>query len=151
MSQTSGLTIRQHAREALELRVEFVVREAHREQVRFSPMSSAPQPHVTRGTAQDISSGGMGLISEHYVPRMCEGTVRVYDPNPVTTAADGSPVYEVAFEHAVRVRRVTLASHEPTYSLGLAFIDPAPDMAQQVDRLIALAGQPPDEKGGPDG
>ncbi len=130
------------------------MREEHREQVRFSPMSSAPQPHVTRGAAQDVSPGGMGLISEHFVPRMCEGTVRVYDPNPVTTAADGSPVYEVAFEHAVRVRRVTLASHEPTYSLGLAFVDPGPDISEKVDRLIALAGKGPDPEdtgGGSDG
>jgi c-di-GMP-binding flagellar brake protein YcgR len=138
MSQTSGLTVRQHEREAFELTVEFVVCEAHREQVRFSPMSSAPEPHVIRGTARDISPGGMGLVCRHFVPRMCEGTVRVFNPNPVGTAADGTPIHEVVFEHRVKVRRIALNSHEPTYAMGVAFLDPEPDIDQRVAKLLAL-------------
>lgn len=140
MAQASGLTVRQHEREAFELSVEFVVCEAHREQVRFSPMSAAQEPHVTRGTATDISSGGIGLVCRQFVPRMCEGTVRVFDPNPVGTSSDGTPIHEVAFEHRVKVRRVALGSHEPTYAIGVAFVDPEPDIDQRVAKLLALVG-----------
>jgi hypothetical protein len=143
MSQTSGLTVRQHEREAFELTVEFVVCEDHREQVRFSPMSAAPEPHVTRGTATDISPGGMGLACRHFVPRMCEGTVRVFDPKPVGTATDGTPIREVVFEHRVKVRRVALGSHEPTYAIGVAFLDPEPDIDQRVAKLLALVNAGP--------
>ena len=55
MPHTSGLTIRQHERETLALRVEFLVADAYRTQVRFSPVSNAAEPHMTRGIAQDIS------------------------------------------------------------------------------------------------
>jgi c-di-GMP-binding flagellar brake protein YcgR len=148
----SGLTIRQHERETLSLRAEFVVAEAHREQVRFSSMSNAAEPHVTRGSATDISSGGLGLLCPQFVPRMCEGRVRIYHPKPVGTAKDGSPIHEVCFEHSVKVRRVILSSHDPEYALGMAFIDPAPDIEQQVTTLLALAlGDDNGEGGGADG
>jgi c-di-GMP-binding flagellar brake protein YcgR len=136
MSQISGLTVRQHERAEIELSVEFVVRQRHREQVRFSPISNAAEPYVTRGKAIDLSSGGMGLICRQFVPRMCDGTVRVFDPIPVGKASDGTPIHEVIFEHAVKVRRVSMASHEPTYALGIAFVDPEPDIEARVERLM---------------
>lgn len=136
MSEISGLTVRQHERATVELSVEFVVGPRHRDQVRFSPMCSAAEPHATRGKAIDVSTGGMGLLCPQFVPRMCEGTVRVYDPWPVGTAADGSPVHEVIFEHLAKVRRVTMASHEPSYALGIAFIDPAPDIDARIAQLM---------------
>ena len=140
MSSTTGLTVRQHERDNIELSVEFVVCEKDREQVQFSPMSTAAEPHSTCGRAVDISPGGLGLICQQFVPRMCEGSVRVFDPKPVGTARDGSPIYEVTFEHPVKVRRVSLASHEPTYALGVAFIDPEPDLEQRVNKLLMLVG-----------
>jgi c-di-GMP-binding flagellar brake protein YcgR len=139
MTQKSGLTIRQHERESLGLRIEFVVAEQHRGQVRFSAISGAAEPHVTRGVAADISSGGMGLVCPQFVPRMCAGTVRVFDPTPVGTANDGSPIHELCFQHAVRVRRVTLDSHEPEYAIGVAFVDPAADIEERVAAVLAMA------------
>lgn len=138
MAQKSGLTIRQHERETLALRIEFVVAEPHRGQVRFSSMSGAAEPHVTRGIAADISTGGMGLVCPQFVPRMCAGIVRVFDPTPVGTASDGSPIHELCFQHDVRVRRVTLDSHEPEYAIGVAFIDPAADIDERVAAVLAL-------------
>jgi c-di-GMP-binding flagellar brake protein YcgR len=119
--------------------MEFLVAETHRAQVRFSSLSTAADRHVTRGTVLDVSSGGMGLYCEQFVPRMCEGVVRVFDPTPVGEGADGSPVFEVAFEHRVRVRRVSMASHDPTYEVGLAFIDPDPGVDERIERLRAMA------------
>ena len=138
MSHSSGLTVRHYERETIELTVEFIVCDAHREQVRFSPMSTAVQPHVARGQAVDVSTGGMGLICRQFIPRMCEGTVRVFDPGQTGRGSDGSPVHEIVFEQRVKVRRVTLASHEPTYALGVAFIDPDPDINQRVADLLKL-------------
>ena len=137
--QTQGLTVRQHERENVRFQIEFVIAEGHRDQVRFSGMSSAEDPFATSGYASDVSSGGMGLVCPQFVPRRCEGTVRVFDPTPVGTASDGSPIHEIAFEHAVRVCRVTMESHDPTYGLGVAFTDPEPDLAARVDALMALA------------
>jgi c-di-GMP-binding flagellar brake protein YcgR len=139
MSQTSGLTVRQHQRNELAFDVEFVVDESHRDQVRFSPMSKASEAHVTRGIATDVSSGGLGMLCGQFVPRMCEGAVRVYDPTPVGAGTDGSPIHEVVFEHRVKVRRVTLGSHEPTYALGLAFVDASADIEERVNALLAMA------------
>ena len=50
----------------------------------------------------------------------------------VGTGSDGSPIYEVCFEHAVKLRRVTLATHDPTYALGMAFLDPDPTIEERV-------------------
>ncbi len=151
MSQRSGLTIRQHEREAIALRAEFVVAPTHGDQVRFTPMSGAAEAHVTRGTATDVSSGGVGLVCSQFVPRMGEGTVRIYDPTPTGTAGDGSPIYEIRFQHAVKVRRVSLASHDPTFAIGVAFIDAPPDIEQRVAELLEMAGVESSERGGADG
>ena len=150
MTQTSGLTVRQHEREALELSAEFVVCEQHREQVRFSAMSGAAEPHVTRGIATDISLGGMGLVCGQFGPRMCEGTVRVFDPDPVGEAPDGTPLHEVMFEHRAKIRRVALAGHEPSYALGAAFIDPEPDIEQRIAKVLEAAVRLGEEGGGDD-
>ena len=148
MAQRSGLTVRQHERSDIELEVDFAIAMEHREQVRFSSMSSAAESHVTRGRAVDISSGGMGLILPHFVPRMCEAMVRVYHPTPVSTAPDGSPVYDVVFEHRVKVRRVRLEDHTPSYAIGLAFVDPEPDIEERVVELKrqVLEGLPPSKE-----
>ena len=138
MAKQSGLIIRQHEREELGLRVEFVVTEGHRKQVRFSAMSGASSSHVAAGTALDVSPGGMGIVCRLFVPRMCEGTVRVFHPTPVGKGSDGSDIYDVAFEQEAKVRRVTLDSHEPTYALGLAFLDPDPTIGARVDSLLAM-------------
>jgi hypothetical protein len=141
MAKQSGLTLRQHQREEIGLRADFVVAEKHRSQVRFSSASSAPEPHVTTGRALDVSSGGMGIACPQFLPRMCEGRVRVYGPQPIGTAHDGSPIHEVIFEHDVKVRRVTMRSHEPSYALGLAFIDPAPDIDARVQEMLLLVNR----------
>lgn len=136
--------------------VEFLVCDEHGGQVHFSPASSALGQHTIRGKAIDISAGGMGLECRQYVPRMCEGTVRVFGPEPMGTASDGSPILETAFEHRVKVRRVYLIGREPLYSLGVAFMDPQPDIDQRIAELLSRfqgmrslpLRSPP--KGGPD-
>ena len=137
MSQISGLTVRHHAREEFGLTIEFTVAPRDRDQVRFSKMSSARSIHAARGIATDISSGGLGWHSRQYVPRMCEGTVRILRPG--VDLEDSAGPEDIVFEHEVRVRRVFMDGDGPTYAVGVAFIDPPADVAQRVDLLKEMA------------
>ncbi len=148
MSPTSGLRVRQHQRREIELPVEFVVCEEHRTQVRFSASSSAVNHHAVRGTSIDVSPGGMGIVCQQFIPRMCEGSLRVFDPTPAGTKSDGTPMLEVAFELRVKVRRVQMAAQEPTYLLGLAFTDPKLVDRDIGDRISILAKRMDDGAGG---
>ena len=140
---SSGLRVRQHHRREIELPVEFVVAQEYRDQVRFSSQSSAIDDHSLRGTSVDISPGGMGFMCRQFLPRLCEGSLRVFDPMPVGTRADGTPILEVAFEQRVKVRRVQMTSPEPSYFVGLSFADPEnvdPDIGNRMFLLAPDTG-----------
>ena len=142
MSSQSGLRVRQHHRREIELPVEFIVAEEYRDQVRFGSKSSAINDHSLRGTSVDISPGGMGFSCGQFLPRQCEGLLRVFDPMPIGTRDDGTPMLEVAFEQRVKVRRVQMTSHEPTYFIGVSFADPDnvdPDIGNRM-MLLKEAG-----------
>jgi c-di-GMP-binding flagellar brake protein YcgR len=140
MATSSGLNVRQHERQGLEMPVEFVIAPPHGTQVRFSSSSSAAGPAVIRGEAMDISSGGMGVRCGHLVPRMCDGTVRILRPaGGERGEKDGSSTVAV-FEHAAKVCRVTMIGREPVYAIGLAFIDADADLEQRIATLMDGAG-----------
>ena len=144
MSSQSGLRVRQHHRREIELPVEFIVTEEHRHQVRFGPNSSALDDHTLQGTSVDISPGGMGFTCSEFVPRMCEGQLRIFDPLPVGTRPDGSPILEVALEQRVKVRRVQMTSEEPVYFIGVSFADPDsvdPDIGNRMALLKQQAAE----------
>ncbi len=135
MSRESGLRVRQFRRREIELPVEFVIAEPNRLQVRYSSSSSATNEYTVRGTSVDISPGGMGFVCRQFVPRMTEGSLRVFDPTPAATRPDGTPIFEVAFAQRVRVRRIRMISGKPTYFIGVAFADPEnidPDIANRM-------------------
>jgi c-di-GMP-binding flagellar brake protein YcgR len=138
----SGLTLRHFERREIDLPVELVVSEAHREQVRFSAASASTGPHSIQARTIDVSSGGFGLRTRQFVPRTCEASLRVLDPNPTGRNSDGTPVFNVVFEHAVKVRRVSMTSHEPSYFIGVSFVDPEPGLDVKIIRLIESAKAP---------
>jgi hypothetical protein len=129
MSQTSGLSIRRHTRERVELPVEFVVDETHRSQVRFSTRSTALNRHTIPGTATDLSRGGLGIECALFLPRMCSGEIRIFAP--------GAPGSEPRIVAHAKVRRVLLTGHDPNYLIGLAFVDPDPGLPELIDGLLA--------------
>jgi len=135
MSQPDTDTIRQHERFDIDLPMAFEVCPEHREQVRFSASSSTSQPHIIHGRAVDLSLGGFGLICDQFLPRMCQGTVRIFDATSADDADSGSPI----FEHHVKVFRVSLVRQPLSYSLGTGFVDPGPDIMQKVVKLSKLA------------
>jgi hypothetical protein len=150
VSQTSGLTVRQHARTGIEVPFEFIIADEHRAQVHFSPSSSALDSYTIRGKAVDISSGGMGLECRQFIPRMCEGTVRLFSPKAESSlpASAGSQAADCLFEHRAKVRRVYTIGREPTYALGVAFVNPEPVVDQQINKLLeCLPATRPDSEG----
>lgn len=129
------LSARQEDRCPLTLRAEFEIAPAHREQIRYSPSSSAPQSYVAAGRSIDISAAGLGLACEQFVPRMTEGVVRLF-----AKAGDGSGE-RLVFEHSVKVRRVSLRiADKPSYMLGTAFLNPSPTVESQVNELVRRLG-----------
>lgn len=134
MAQQSDLTVRLYQRENIQLPVEFVVSEDHREQVRFTPNSTATSRHTILGTAIDVSRGGMGMMVGEFLPRMCEGVIRVFRQGTggMSEEARGEPLIEAP----VKVRRVLLTSHDPTYSVGMSFYNPQPDLGERMIELM---------------
>lgn len=142
--QTSGkgLRVREHVRETVNLPIRLSICEEHCEQVRFSPTSKASAANAIDGVAVDISSGGLGIESTQFLPHMTEGVIRVYanvDEGIDPTLSD--PL----FEQRVKVRRVRMVTHDPTYALGLSFVEPRGDLenrikaAQDAARMIPLS------------
>lgn len=144
MAHNNGLTVRQHQRASLNLRAEFDIAEGHQEQVCFSSMSSAPRPSMAQGAAVDISPGGVGLVLPQFLPRNCQGEVRIYASDPgmrleeMREASDEAE--EPIFRQPVRVRRISLASHEPAYAVGAAFTAPSPELESGVQHLLDTYG-----------
>ena len=139
MPETSGLTIRQHERKSLNLGAEFIVADELRTQVKFSASADTLNDATVRGCMLDISTGGMGLEINCFIPKLCSGTVRVYSHTPSDCGSLGEPVYEPIFEHRVQIRRVYMASHDPTYVVGASFLDPEPDLSQRVEEVLIAA------------
>jgi hypothetical protein len=135
VSQISGLTVRQHEREGIEVPVEFTIDPDHSTQVCFSPSSCASGPQTFRCKGTDISSGGMGLQTRIFLPRGCEGTVRAFAPGS-NQGGDTGGEPELLLEHRVKIRRVTLVGRDPVYSIGCAFIDPTAELDRQINNLF---------------
>jgi c-di-GMP-binding flagellar brake protein YcgR len=123
--KTSGLTVRQHERAGIQVPIEFEVCAEHRQQVRFSPQSTAPDHHVMQAMALDISPGGIGVETRHYLPRMCEGMVRITDKG------------EVLLEQRAKVRRVFLTGREPRYMIGMSFMNAPPEIERRIATIAS--------------
>lgn len=150
---TTGLTVRQYEREHVRLPIELTICSEHSAQVRFSQSSSAAGQHKIKGLAVDLSPGGMGIQSRQFIPRMSEGTIRLYEPVAGGEGAVNDPApTKLLFEHRVKVRRVYLQDREPTYAIGLAFISPQPGIEKTIvsllERFASAPGGGTDANGG---
>lgn len=151
MSQVSGLIKRQFERRTVDVPVEFVVAPEHRDQVRFNSKSSAAAPHIVRGRAVDISSGGCGLMLSQFLPRHCAGIVRFLKPQSNVVDHRERPTSAILFEYPVRVRRVSCAGREPMYAVGVAFTDSTPGLDDSLQQLAREIGLKLDAPGGAEG
>jgi len=131
MASEPGLTVRHSQRHEVALPAELRIAPAHCGRVRFSPASGARGDRLSV-TIVDISAGGLGLMSDVFLPRSALVEIRVADPkNP-----DGPPLLETT----TRAQRVTMVDRRPGYLLGLAFVQRDEALTESLDRVLALAG-----------
>lgn len=115
-------------------------RHAARYEVRLAPLlDHADQfrlavPEAQAGLAvSDVSSGGLGLRSEFFLPKNLRVGLHV-------KGLDGNPI-GARSELSIRaiVRSCTMVDYRPTYQVGLQFIDPA---GRDEQTLVKQAMQP---------
>jgi len=146
MASQRGLTVRGSERQRIELPVQFVIADEHRAQVRFSTNSAALDEFAVSGVSFDLSVGGLGFSAVQFLPRHCEGTIRVMSHAGGTPgsknigAGDGKPAC-VRIEHRVKIRRVWMDTKNSMYSIGLAFVDPSPSLESEVRTLVSEVEQ----------
>lgn len=131
MDTKSGLTVRQTVRYELKLRAVLEIASEHSGQVRMSVGGVARTEGIDLKTV-DFSEGGIGLMSDIFLPRGCLARVKVFE-------GEGQEE-TVVLDARVRIRRVIMTDPKPTYFLGTAFVDPGPRLQQQLERLIRIAG-----------
>lgn len=128
MSSPRALTIRQFNRLELDLPLILRVADEHAQQVMFSRTSGTVEGQV-KGRAVDLSSGGLGAVTDWFLPRMCEGEVTVL------TNGDGDEPGGVLMSQRVKVRRVSPTASGDTYALGLAFLDTSEELVKQIEAI----------------
>lgn len=146
MGPHRGLTVREHERQQIEMPVEFIICDEHRPQVRFSTSSSVIDQFGVGGLTVDLSAGGLGFVAKQFLPRHCEGMVRVFEPGlpkcsfdgESTSAREHAPAY---IEHRAKVRRVRMNSRDGQYAIGLAFLNPTPKLEARVSELLSMMHQ----------
>jgi len=148
MIETSGLTVRQHERQEVAFPIELDIVPEHRAQVTFSASSGVSRPHIVEGETVDVSSGGAGLSVRRFVPRGTRALLSILDPVAVSARDDGSPIRTALFRNEVRVRRVSLSGHEPTYFLGVSFVGDMDDFDSRIANLIARLAESREPAGG---
>ncbi len=136
MASNIGLSVRQHQREKIRLPIEFIVCDEHREQVRFSSSSSAGRPHVIQGTVSDISRGGLGFDSHLFLPRMCEGKVKIFEVENSVSQIEPAPPRQPILETRVKIKRVLLQGQDPSYPIGIAFLDPPDNIEEMIQNVF---------------
>ncbi len=126
-----GLIVREHERKAVELPSEFTVCREHAAQVHFTPASESISANCIACRTVDISTGGAGIETVHFLPRMCEGVLRVYEQS------DDAAERTLLLEEPVRVRRIEMMGREARYALGLAFTKRSGDIERRIAKVLA--------------
>lgn len=136
MASGNGLSTRQFERGSVNLPARFVIDPDHHSQIRFGATALSATQDTVQGRIVDFSSGGVGLMLPHYLPRLCRGTLRVYEPGCESSDGDAVGEGRPIFEHRVQVRRVRLAGHDPSYSIGVAFVEPDSALEGRVEAVL---------------
>lgn len=136
---STALKTRRFARTVIDAPAEIIISPEHRSQVRFTSIAMAPQRHVLRCTATDLSGGGIGVESRHFLPRGLTGILRIIAPGTVLDSR-ALPPSAILLEHAIRVRRTILRTREPLFAVGVEFIDATPTLDATLERVAAALG-----------
>jgi len=150
MTKTSTLRTRRFIRASIDLPVEVEITPAHGEQVRYSAASDAVSVNRLRARAVDLSTGGMGLELNQFIPRGCEAIVRIFPAD-----ASGEAQGDCILSHAIKIRRIYLRATDPsedslqqqahTYLAGVEFTGAGAETTAQIQALRERLGLPPEE------
>lgn len=129
MSGHSGLIVRRNARYEVALPARLRVAAEHQAIVAFGAAAGARDGWV-HADVLDFGSGGVGLISEQFVPRGV-----ILDLEIMSLEDQGE---EVLLACRVKVMRVVMTDRRPAYLVGTAFSGQSPETIKKIDDLIAL-------------
>jgi len=127
-SDFASLTVRQNRRREIAVAAHVAVSPEHESIVRLSPGVA------TRGgwfdtTVVDASEGGLGFVSELFVPRGC--LVRVDIRNPLNTD-------ESLLVARMRIKRVLMVDRRPGYLVGGIFEDDTDDFPTRLTGFLSI-------------
>jgi hypothetical protein len=77
----------------------------------------------------DLSRGGVGVVSLHFVPRRCRVLVSIFG-----AVHGAAPIATVP----CNVQRVCMTDRRPAYLIGAAFEDLTPALQANVNELLSL-------------
>ncbi|RMH14693.1 MAG: PilZ domain-containing protein [Planctomycetota bacterium] len=127
MGERGDMIVRRYARQDLVLPAIVSVAPEHQSLVRFAP-SACERDGWIKATLTDISPGGLGLITEVFVPRMSILRVRVMELEGDRHVLDVK----------VRTQRVMMTDRRPGYLLGAAFVDLTDEQKTLVESITSL-------------
>ena len=136
-AENRGLMVRRTERREISLPAQVCVAPQHATAVRLSRGSGHREGWLDAGIV-DLSSRGVGRVTEGFLPRGSRVRVRVRE-----VATEGEP--GVLAECVGRVARVSMTDRRPGYMLGLALTDVSPDQSAKLDELIERFADAPAE------
>lgn len=126
MEPDNELILRQHDRHELVCPAIVSVAPEHQSLVRFHP-SVCERDGWIPATLTDISPGGLGLMTQVFLPRMSLVRVRVM------RGQDERQVLDVK----VRLQRVCMTDRRPAYLLGTLFVDLSEEQKAIIGSITA--------------
>jgi len=127
MADREELSIRRTVRHEVFLPARIAVAPEHAEIVRLA--STSPGEPSIEVDLIDFSAGGVGMISQTYLPRNCLIQVRVLSPDENQS--------EPLFEAIAQIQRIVMTDRRPAYLIGTSFIDLTPKQQEQIDAVLA--------------
>lgn len=128
MAGVGGLTVRRFERHEVGLKAVLSLTGESARVVRFSSGSGVDSSSI-EAMLTDIGDGGLGLRTSLMLPRGV--TVRVRVPHPTEAGT-------WLLDAEARLQRVAMKGREPSYLLGMAFVNQAPNLSQQIAGLRAF-------------
>lgn len=126
MTAEKDLIVRRFERHELVLPAILSVAPEHQSLVRFNP-SICERDGWIPATLADISPGGLGLITQVFIPRMSLMRVRVM------RGEDERQVLDVK----VRLQRICMTDRRPAYLLGTAFVELSDEQKNVIQTITA--------------
>jgi len=112
MAENTAVSVRRSSRHDVSLRAQLCIIGTHANLVRLAAPAGARQGWLDVDVV-DVSAGGLGFITNVFLPRECRIRLQVFlDDSAVPTA-----------EVPLRIQRVNMTDRRPAYLLGASLAD----------------------------